>query len=384
VLAALTVTLAAATFAGFGRLLEHQPGVAAAFAGRGRWIGRRGRLLVAGGIAALVAVVAVLGPAAFIGEFRTETAAGPQAESALVSGSGRSSFWRTALDAFAERPLRGIGAGGYESYWNANGELSVPTSSAHSAPLQTLAELGLPGGLIMVAIAALTGRAGARAIRGAAGARRELAGAVIAIAAIGAIAIAIDWTWNLPAAAAPLVIVVGLLLGRGLEPPDPQPPQLLVDPWMAGYEPVDRLPGAPPPWAVRVACGVLASAAVWAGLVLAVASIHLNRSSDRIAEGELAGAAESARAAAEIQPWSAEPSLRLAEIERAGANLDAARRRAEDAARRSPDDFRPWLLLSGIQFELGNLIAAGRYLERARALAPRVLDRAVATRELVR
>jgi hypothetical protein len=383
-LTALTVALAVAAFVGFGRLLEREPRVVGASAGRGRWIGRRGRLLAAGGIVVLVAVVAALGPAAFVGEFRTETAAGPRAEDALVSGSGRSSFWRTALDAFAERPLRGVGAGGYESYWNANGELSVPTRSAHSTPLQTLAELGLPGALILVALLALTGRAGARAVRGAAGARREPAGAVVAIAVIGTIAIAIDWTWELPAAVAPLVIVVGLLLGRGLEPSDPRPRRLLVDPWMVGYEPIDRLPGAPPPWAVRVVYGGLALAAVWAGLVLTIASIHLNRSSDRLAEGELAGAAESARAAAEIQPWSVEPSLRLAEIERAGANLDAARRRAEDAARRSPVDFRPWLLLSGIQLELGNLIAAGRYLERARTLAPRVLDRAGTTRELVR
>ena len=43
--------------------------------------------------------------------------------------------------------------------------------------------------------------------------------------------------------------------------------------------------------------------------------------SDRLAEGDLDGAAKAARAAAAIEPWALEPSLRLAEIELTGHQL---------------------------------------------------------------
>jgi tetratricopeptide (TPR) repeat protein len=111
--------------------------------------------------------------------------------------------------------------------------------------------------------------------------------------------------------------------------------------------------------------------ALWAGAVLALAAIQLERSADRLAEGDLSGAAEAARSAARIEPWSQEPSLRLAEIEQAAANFEAARRRAEEAARLAPEDFRPWLLLSQIHAAGGEPALAAVYATRALALAPR-------------
>jgi tetratricopeptide (TPR) repeat protein len=99
-------------------------------------------------------------------------------------------------------------------------------------------------------------------------------------------------------------------------------------------------------------------------------------SADRLDEGDLRGAAEAARAAEAIEPWSAEPQLRLAEIEQAGSNWESARRRAEQAVRSNPDDFRGWVLLSQLNEELDNPIAAVNYGNRATTLAPLVLERA--------
>ena len=120
---------------------------------------------------------------------------------------------------------------------------------------------------------------------------------------------------------------------------------------------------------------VTVAVAVWCGTVLALASIQLGLASDRLAEGDLDGAARAARSAAELEPWAAEPSLRLAEIELTGTNYESARRRAEEAVRASPDDFRPWVLLGEIQNAVGNPDVADVYSLKAFMLAPYVIAR---------
>ena len=86
-------------------------------------------------------------------------------------GSGRAQFWATALDAFAAEPGRGIGAGGFASYWNRNGSLETPVQNAHSEPLELLAELGPLGLLAFVAFFAR--RRGSPASAGPAARRRR-------------------------------------------------------------------------------------------------------------------------------------------------------------------------------------------------------------------
>jgi O-antigen ligase len=332
---------------------------------------RRVQVGIGACLALLAALVVAVGPDAFVGEFRSEgaSAEGGTGEG-LVSGSGRSSFWGAALEAFEEDPLRGVGAGGYEIYWNANGDLRVPARNAHSAPLETLAELGLPGAIALLGAIVLALAAAPARLRGSPDEGGAVAAAALGIFAAGLIAIGVDWTWELPAALAPFLVALALLGGRGLEPGDTATGSLLVDARIAGYERQGE-PAWLLPWAARLGIGSASVVALWAGAVLALAAIQLERSADRLADGDLSGAAEAARSAARIEPWSQEPSLRLAEIEQAAANFEAARRRAEEAARLAPEDFRPWLLLSRIHAADGELALAAVYATRARALAPR-------------
>ena len=109
------------------------------------------RHVLAAALAALVALVVIVGPARIAGDFaatsgREATAGGAQLS---VAGSGRAQFWSAALEAFADEPLRGIGSGSYGFYWNRHGTLETPVQNAHSEPLELLAELGhrRPGGL---------------------------------------------------------------------------------------------------------------------------------------------------------------------------------------------------------------------------------------------
>jgi hypothetical protein len=368
-IAALVAAIAAGAHLTFGRLDARAAAQPASRPSR-----QAGGRVVVAALAAVLAVILVLGPSALLGEFRYEETAVQGESVGFASDSGRSSFWDAALGSFGEAPLRGVGAGGYEAYWSMNGDLAVPARNAHSAPLETLAELGLPGGLSLLAAIGLGAFGAVVTLRRQRGRTRGAAAAVVGIFLAGLLAIGIDWSWELPAVVAPFLVSLTLICGSGLRPAGAPGGSLLVDSRMAGYEPLDA-PSRPAPWAIGLGIGGGLLVAVWAGGVLALAAIQLDRSADRLASGDLTGAAEAARSAAQIEPWSSEPALRLAEIEQTAANLEAAELRAKEAIRLAPEDFRSWLLMSQIQVDLGRVAAAGTYGLRAQALAPLQLGR---------
>ena len=79
--------------------------------------------------------------------------------------SNRYAYWRVALRAFGDEPLRGVGAGGWSVYWLRDRTVFEAAQDAHSLPLQTAAELGVVGLALLaaflagVALAAARGRA---------------------------------------------------------------------------------------------------------------------------------------------------------------------------------------------------------------------------------
>jgi hypothetical protein len=68
----------------------------------------------------------------------------------LLNLAGRRVFWEAALDAFKTEPAHGIGAGTYEYFWNRAPQRDTPVRDAHSLYLESLAELGVPGALLVV------------------------------------------------------------------------------------------------------------------------------------------------------------------------------------------------------------------------------------------
>ena len=277
-----------------------------------------------------------------------------------ASGSGRVEFWRAALDAFSEAPLKGIGAGGFPSHWNRAGTMATPVRSAHSEPLELLAEVGAVGFACFLAFTLVTLARGVRAAR-CGGSEPAAALAVIAAGAVGFL---IDWTWQIPAVVVPVLIAAALLTGPAFEPWKPK-----------GHR--GALLGMPARRLFAIACTALAVGAIWAGGVLAAASVQLEASEQALEEGQLSEAAAASRAAAAIEPWAAQPWVSLAEVERSAGNLQAAQRAVAAAIERAPDDFRPWLLSALIQAELGKPTVSVAYARRAKALAPLVLSRIV-------
>lgn len=324
--------------------------------------GLRMRHVLAAAVAALLALVVIVGPARIVGDFvatsgREATAGGAQLS---LAGSGRAQFWSAALEAFADEPLRGIGSGSYGFYWNGHGTLETPVQNAHSEPLELLAELGIVGLAAFVAFFAAAGAAGIPRARRPGG---EAAGAALGLIATGLVGIVIDWTWDVPSVAVCVLLAAAVLTTRALDAAGaarlPRPAPLAL----------------PAPLVAFVAAG-FAIPAIWAGAVLAVASDRLDASDEALAAGRLDEAATAARSAAGAEPWSAEPWLQLATIEQAAGNLEAARLDARRAIDLTPADFRPWLLTTIIETSVGNYQLAYVYGSRAVELAPLILERA--------
>jgi hypothetical protein len=125
--------------------------------------------------------------------------------------SGRVDNWDVALRGFRKDPVRGGGAGTYQLLWERERPTPLRVSDAHSLYLETLAELGLVGG-VLLALAVGTVLLGS-ALR-ARGGDRALNAAVFALAATWAVHAGVDWDWEMPALTLPVFAVGGLALAR--------------------------------------------------------------------------------------------------------------------------------------------------------------------------
>lgn len=300
------------------------------------------RTLVLGGgalvVTAILAVAIAGRPAERLSEF-ADPATNPTADAdasrlTSVSGTGRYQYWSVAVEAFASRPALGIGAGGYQAWWNAHGSLQQPIRDAHSLPLEALAELGMPGLLLVIGfpVVAVASLVRSRERDPGDGAR----GAAAGLLAIGVVAACVDWAWELPAVFAPTVIAVALLVGPAL---------------------------AAPPRADhgRFGVGVATLLVAWVAILAAAASLateyKLGQSRDAVERGDLAAAAADARQASSLQPWAAEPWFQRARIERLAGDSAAADRSIGEALRRAPDDYRIWIVASRIKEQRGDILA---------------------------
>ena len=119
---------------------------------------------------ATAVVVAVVATALVVGGLaerptQAELAAGAGAERLTTVSSNRYEYWRVGARAFAERPLAGLGAGGFRVFWLQEREIGEAVKDTHSLPIEVAAELGLAG---LVALGVAARRRGPRGARRAA------------------------------------------------------------------------------------------------------------------------------------------------------------------------------------------------------------------------
>lgn len=148
--------------------------------------------------------------------------------------NSRPSYWHQAISVFSHRPVAGTGADTFNPalLQFQTAKLTSPAQRAHSYVFQTLADFGVIGGLLNLALllcwslAAVrtfaykgwpgqAGRPGRNPRQGLWGPEREgtlaLLGVVVAFGASSLI----DWTWFYPGVAVPALAAAGWLAGRG-------------------------------------------------------------------------------------------------------------------------------------------------------------------------
>jgi O-antigen ligase/polysaccharide polymerase Wzy-like membrane protein len=166
--------------------------------------------LAGAGAVALVAVALALAGA---GPSTGTPTAGANPARLASAESNRYSYWRVALDAFAAHPLAGVGSGGFRVEWRRERKIADPARDAHSLYLETAAELGLVGLLLLAAAIAAVAVAAARARRR----DRAASAGLIAALVLWAVHAGIDWDWEMPA-----LTLVALALAAALSgPPEP-------------------------------------------------------------------------------------------------------------------------------------------------------------------
>lgn len=122
-----------------------------------------------------------------------------------VTADKRYDYWTVALDAFREKPLAGLGAGGFELRYTAEKAYPKHSRYAHDVWLRALSETGIVG-LALLAGALLAGLAALvrRRLRGPAEAHAAIAAAA-ALAAAFFLQCSLDWLEEVPALLAPAV-----------------------------------------------------------------------------------------------------------------------------------------------------------------------------------
>jgi hypothetical protein len=234
-----------------------------------------------------------------------------------ATGNSRADYWSVALRTAGDAPVLGNGAGTFELRWYRDRPGHVTARDAHSLYLETLAELG-PGGLLLLCAALglpLVALRFAREPLAAGGAAAYVAYLVHA---------GVDWDWELPAVTIAALACAAALLAAA-----------------RGDEAERPLSGGAR--AAALATSLLAAVAGVGGYVGAAALAESRAAFD-------AGAFERARREADnavrLAPWSEDALLALGEARLALGERDEARAAFRDAAAKEPNDWYAWYELA--------------------------------------
>jgi hypothetical protein len=285
--------------------------------------------------------------------------------------SVRARYWKEALQVFDAHPLLGAGAEGYRTARLRYRTETLDVEHAHSFIFQTLADLGIVGLALALALLAAWAVAAARAVRplgrGSPGAERVGMASMLTLVCVFGVHSMVDWTWYVPGDACVALICAGWLAGRGplserrapaggplserrapaddarMQTPRQSPARHLG----VARSPAQLLAGA---GRLRVA---IAAAAVAAALLAAWSQWQPQRAEDAregaleaLAAGNTADALAQARTAVARDPLSPFAKFALASAEQAGGQAYTARATLEEAVREQPSNPQTWLELA--------------------------------------
>ncbi len=274
------------------------------------------------------------------------TNAGASTTSRLTNLSGtRYNLWRVALDGFTAHPSAGIGAGSYQFLWDRRQADPESVRNAHSLWLENMAELGIPG-LVLILVLSASALAVAIVARRRSN-RRVTAGATTALLSVFVVyllAASVDWMWQ--STAVTVLALAGVAVVAA------------------------RLSGPRQAWRWPIRAGVTALALV-AGLVQLpglISTLEIGRSQTAERSGHPAQALAWANDAVGAEPWAASAYEQRALVLESDGRLGSAAADEGQAAGDEPTNYVHWLLLSRIQAERGRYTVALADYQRARRL----------------
>jgi O-antigen ligase len=310
-----------------------------------------------GALLAIVAVAAVGGRAWHqFSKSDIQVSQNPQQRFSDLSGTGRREFWSAAIDAFGEKPVLGIGAGTYRFAWDKHRSIDDPVHDAHSLYLESFAELGLVGGILVLALMGSLLWFGFAAWRDAAEPQRERNAALLAAMLAFAIGAAFDWFWEIPSLGAFLFLPAGVLVAARCA-------QIAADPRREGTSEGRR-------FGLTVTTLVLAWIAAIALVGPLLVEHEIDSSRAAAARDDLASAVDHAHTARSIEPFAASPYVQLGLLAEQQGEYEVATEDFGDAIGREDRNWQWYYLRARVEHEAGEEAAALADLRRARELNP--------------
>lgn len=350
------IALALLLFAGLRRLESREGGLT----GRAVRLSRNRillkRLALTGALLAIAAAVAVGGRA--WDQFSSSDLQfpnQPEKHFGQLSGAGRHDFWRVAIDGFGEKPFLGHGAGTYEFSWEQLRTIDMPVHDAHSLYLEAFDELGLFGGLLVLALVGTLLWTGFAAWRAAPARSRDRNAALLAAMLAFAIGAGLDWFWEIAALGAVFFLAAGVLTSVRCA-------QLASDPGGATAE------------GRRYGLAVAGLAVAWIAAIALIGPLlvqhELKVSQSKAADGDIVSAVDHADTARSIEPWAASPYVQLGLLAEFQGDYATAADRLTQAIDREDRNWQLYYLRSRVEHEAGDGAAARADLARAHQLNP--------------
>jgi O-antigen ligase len=339
------------------------------WAGRALGTSRDKRLLKAvatGGALVLLTLAVVFGPRVWaqFSEGDLDFPNDPESQFVRFSGAGRYDFSRVAVESFVSEPATGSGAGTFIFEWSQRRNSELVAQDAHSIYLEAFGEMGIIGGLLVLALIVSMVRFAVYAWLRSRGAARDRSAMLLSILLALTIALGIDWTWELAATASLLMMVAACLVCEFQARRD-------AGRHSAG-ETVLRKPRRSGPGVQQIAAGVAVSWFAIAALAIPLAADrYMEASASAASEGRLDDSIRSARRAAQLNPWSPAPHLQLGAIAQQVGLYERSIAEYSKAAEMEPENWQPPYLESLVEAERGELEAAAHKLAIALRLNPR-------------
>jgi O-antigen ligase len=284
-----------------------------------------------------------------------QTTQTPQERFSDFSGTGRHDFWRVAIDAFGEKPLLGLGAGTYVFAWTQHRSIDMPVHDAHSLYLEAFAELGVVGGLLVLALIGTLLWCGFAAWRAAPHPQREAYAALLAAMLAFAIGAAFDWFWEIAGFGAVFFLAAGALVSVRCTQTASE----------RGGEVIENR---------RYGLAMAGLAAAWIAAIALIGPLLVDReiraSQNAAAGGNLGSAVDHANAAHSIEPWAASPFVQLGQLAELENNYPTAISNFTHAIEREDQNWQWYYLRSEAEHYGGDEAAAQADLNRARQLNP--------------